>query len=256
MNVMIVTPIKTATITAGQQDLLVLLDSYITDLQDGTVVAITSKIVSLCENNVVPFDAIDKETLVIQESDKYLPAALSKYGHHFTITNNILIAMAGIDESNGGDYYVLWPKDAQATANLVRAHFTKKFGLKRLGVIITDSTSHALRRGTIGICLAHSGFSALNSYVGQPDLFGRPFAVSRADVASGLANSAVLQMGEGTERTPIALITDVDFVTFLDHDPTPEELETTTIPLEDDLFAPFLTSVTWKLGERQQKQSN
>jgi dihydrofolate synthase / folylpolyglutamate synthase len=245
-----VTGVKTERITAGAIELLLLLERVITELEEGSVIAITSKIVSLCESSVIQLDQIDKEELVVRESDLYLPASVSKYGHHFTITNNTLIPMAGVDESNGDGHYVLWPKDAQATANQVRAWATEKFRLSQVGVIITDSTCHPLRRGTNGIMLAYSGFRALNDYVGRPDLFGRPFTVSQADVAGGLAAAAVLQMGEGAEQTPVAILTELPFVYFQDREPTAEELATVIIPLAEDLFAPFLTSVQWRNGAR------
>jgi putative folate metabolism gamma-glutamate ligase len=248
-----VTGVKTERITAGATELLHLLERVITELEEGSVVAITSKIVSLCESSVMRLDKIDKEDLLVRESDLYLPASLSRYGHHFTITNNTLIPMAGVDESNGDGHYVLWPKDAQATANQVRAWAKEKFKLSHVGVIITDSTCHPLRRGTNGIMLTYSGFRPLNDYVGQPDLFGRPFTVSQADVAGGLAAAAVLQMGEGTEQTPIAILTELPFVHFQDRDPTVEELAAIIIPLAEDLFAPFLTSVQWRKGTRHSR---
>jgi F420-0:gamma-glutamyl ligase len=107
-----------------------------------------------------------------------------------------------------------------------------------------------MRRGTNGIMLGYSGFRALNDYVGRPDLFGRPFTVSQADVAGGLAAAAVVQMGEGDEQTPIAILTELPFIQFQDRDPTAEELATVIISLEEDLFAPFLTSVQWSKGTR------
>jgi len=250
------TAVKTELITAGATALLPLLERVITELEEGSVIAITSKIVSLCEGNVIPLDQIDKEELVVRESDLYLPASVSKYGHHFTITNNTLIPMAGVDESNGNGHYILWPKDAQATVNHVRAWAKQKFGLSRIGAIITDSTCHPLRRGTNGIMLAYSGFRALNDYVGRPDLFGRPFTVSQADVAGGLAAAAVLQMGEGAEQTPIAVLTELPFVHFQDRDPTADDLATVIIPLDEDLFAPFLTSAHWHTGARHRQTGN
>ena len=108
-----------------------------------------------------------------------------------------------------------------------------------------------MRRGSTGITLAHSGFSALNDYIGKPDLFGRPFTVSLADVADGLAAAAVLQMGEGRERTPIAILSDLPFVEFQNHDPKKSELKKMTISLADDLFGPFLSSVKWQKGQRK-----
>lgn len=248
-----VTSVRTERITAGATELLPLLERVIADVEEGSVIAVTSKIVSLCEGRVIPLDEIDKDELVMRESDLYLPASISKYHHHFTITNNTLIPMAGVDESNGDGEYVLWPTDAQATASQVRAWAKRRFGLSRIGVIITDSTCHPLRRGTNGIMLGYSGFRALNDYVGRPDLFGRPFAVSQADVAGGLAAAAVLQMGEGAEQTPIAILTDLPFVHFQDRDPTAEELASVIIPLDEDLFAPFLTSVQWQQGTRHQQ---
>ncbi len=246
-----VTGVRTERIAAGATELLPLLERVITDVADGSVIAITSKIVSLCEGRVIPIGQVDKEELVVRESDLYLPVGLSKYGHHFTITNNTLIPMGGVDESNGDGQYVCWPLDAQATANQVRAWARQQFGLSQIGVLITDSTCHPLRRGTTGIMLAYSGFQALNDYVGRPDLFGRPFTVSQADVAGGLAAAAVVQMGEGTEQTPIAILSDLPFVHFQDRDPTDEELASVIIPPAEDLFAPFLSSVQWRKGTRR-----
>ncbi len=243
--------IRTDIITPGAVDLTGLLDAALGQLPalpEKSVLAITSKIVSLCEGRVVPFEEADKDSLLAAHADLILPAEYSKYGHHFTITNNTLIPMAGIDESNSGGYYVLWPEDAQVTANNVRAYLKQRFGVRHVGVIITDSTSQPLRRGTTGIVLAHSGFLALRNYIGQPDLFGRPFATSQANVAAGLAAAAVLEMGEGTEQTPLAILTELPFVTFQDADPSPEELAEVYIKLEDDLFAPFLQPAAWQSG--------
>ena len=243
--------IKTRIVTAGACQLTSLLDDYLAQVDEGSVIAITSKIVSLCENNVVPISNTDREKLIIGQSDFYLPSSLSKYHHHFTIADHTLIPAAGIDESNGDNNYVLWPKNPQQVCNQIRSYLKNRFNLKRVGVIITDSTTHPLRRGTNGICLAHSGFLALNNYIGKPDLFNRPFSVSQADVAGGLSAAAVLTMGEGTECTPIALISDVDFVNFQDRDPSEQELKEVHIDLEDDLFAPFLLAVDWQQGTRQ-----
>jgi len=121
--------------------------------------------------------------------------------------------------------------------------------LSEVGVIISDSTSRPLRRGITGIVLAHSGFLALKNYVGKPDLFDRPFNLSQADIAGGLAASAVLQMGEGNEQTPIAILSDLPFVQFQDRNPNNDELNEINLTLEDDLFAPFLTVVKWEKGQ-------
>lgn len=249
---MIVRPIKTDKILPGKEDIFTLLDKAVPKLQEKSVVVITSKIIALCENRVVPMGSLDKEELIKQESDYYLPATLSKYGHHFTIAKNTLVAVAGIDESNsGGDNYVLWPKDPQNSANDIRQYLSGKYGVKELGVIISDSTCMPMRWGTIGIPISYSGFKATHNYIGQEDLFGRPFKVSRAGTALGLAAAAVAVMGEGSEQTPVAVISDIDFVNFQDRNPAPEELDNFYIAnYKDDLFGPFFEAVDWQKGGR------
>jgi putative folate metabolism gamma-glutamate ligase len=244
-----VTAIRTDYVHAGD-DLFCVLDEALPKIGEQTVIAVTSKIVSLCENRVVPLDAASKEDLIARESARYLPKSCSRYGHHFSITNNTLIPSAGIDESNADNYYVLWPKAVQESANRIREYLKQKHNLKDIGVIITDSTCQPLRRGSTGIVLAHSGFRALNDYRGQPDLFGRTMAISVANVANGLAASAVLAMGEGSERTPICQLRDMPFVAFQDRNPTAKELALANISLEEDLFAPFLDHVPWKSGKQ------
>lgn len=246
-----ITPIKTDKILPKSHSLYEVLDKSINNLDENSIVVITSKIVSLCEGRTVPISGAKKKELVEQEAEYYLPKDASKYGYGFTITNGTLIPAAGIDESNSNGNYLLWPKDSQATANQVRKYLCKKFGLKHVGVIITDSTCFPMRRGTLGIPLAHSGFLAINNYVGKPDLFGRPFSVSAAGIALGLSAAAVSTMGEGTEQTPLAVIEDVPFVQFQDRDPNPEEIEHFYIGNKDeDLFAPFINSVNWQKGQK------
>lgn len=245
--------IKTDRVQANSTSLLKLLDTFVTDFSEGSILLITSKVVSLCEGRVLPIESSNKNELIKKESDFYLPGELSKYGYHFSIVRNTLIAAAGIDESNGGGNFVLWPKDPQQTANDVRVYLKERFNLKKVGVIITDSTCMPLRRGTHGIALGYSGFRALNDYIGKPDLFGRPFDVSQASVAEGLAASGVLAMGEGKEQTPVAIISDVPFVHFQDRNPTADELAYINMDRKDDLFEPFLSSVDWQPGKRTNK---
>ena len=243
--------IHTDRIEPGAHTLLEVLDRAILLLAPRSIVAITSKIVSLCEGSVAPVNEAQKQELIRAQSDLYIPESTSKWGINFTITNDTLIPNAGIDESNAGDVYVLWPKDAQATANEVREYLSKKFDITELGVVITDSTCSPLRRGVSGIALAFSGFKPLRDYVGSPDLFERPFTVSQANIAGGLAAAAVLMMGEGAESTPLALFADVSVADFVDRNPTSEELASLRIPLEEDLFAPFLEHIDWQQGGRK-----
>lgn len=249
---MIVTAVKTAKVVPGKLTLEEFLDDSISDLAESSIVAVTSKVVAICEGRVVPVDKIDKQRLVENEADQFIPANLSKYGFSFTLLHNTLIPSSGIDESNGDGNYILWPAEPQTSANQIRAYLKKKFGLKRLGVMITDSTAYPLRYGTVNIVIGHSGFLATHDYRGQPDLFGRKMEVSISSVAGALAAAAGAVMGEGTEQTPIVIISGVPFVRFQDRNPTKAELEKFYIPIvKDDLFAPFLQSVRWHPGGRK-----
>jgi putative folate metabolism gamma-glutamate ligase len=252
---MIVKAIKTHKITQEDRDIFVILDKYVEKVEEESVIAITSKIISITEGNILKIsdskNKEEKEELVKQNSALYLPFASSKYDISFTITNNILSASAGIDESNGNGYYILWPKDAQTTVNKIREYLTKKFNLQNLGVIITDSKTTPLRWGVTGISLAHSGFSALYDYIGTPDLFGRAFVYEKLNIADSIATAAVLEMGEGSEQTPIAVLSNIKNIEFQSRNPTEEELDSSIISMEDDLFAPFLLSAEWQKGGRQ-----
>lgn len=243
---MIVRSIRTNRIPIAKQDLLGLLDRYVARLSEGSVLAITSKLVSICEGRFVGRGATQKEALIASEAEWFLPAGASKHHVALAIKNHRLIPAAGIDESNAADHYILWPSDAQQTANAVRVYLCSRFAGKHFGVIITDSTTAPLRSGVNGIALAHSGFKALNNYVGALDLFSRPLRMTRVNVADALAVAAVLTMGEGNEQTPLAVINELPFVIFQDGAPSDAELERLRIKPEEDLYAPLLQAVRWQ----------
>jgi len=243
---MIVRAIPTAIVTPESIGLFELLDEYVTEMEERSVLAITSKVVSLCEGAVVPVGSIDKAELIKREADRYVEMPLNEYGIIFTVVGNTLMPNAGIDESNAGDVYVLWPRDPQATANEVRAYLAKRFGLEQVGVVITDSTTRPLRWGVGGVAIAHSGFKEINDYRGKDDLFGRELKVSTAAVAEGLASAATLVMGEGAECTPLAMLSELPFVEFQPRDPSQRELEALKISVENDVYGPLLSAVDWR----------
>lgn len=247
-----VTAIKTRRVDVGSGDLESFLDESLKELNENSVLAITSKVAAICEERVVRIsDDIDKKELIKQESNFFLPSELSKYDFSFTIVDRTLIPQAGIDESNGDGHYILWPRDLQKTCNDARAYLREKFNIKNLGVILTDSTARPLHYGTEGVGIGYSGFVPSNNYVGTPDLYGRNMEVSVANILDALASAAVVVMGEGTEQTPLVLIEDLPFVQFQDADPTKEEMGKFYIThLEDDLFEPFLKNQPWQKGGR------
>ncbi len=237
--------IKTEILHARTQSIEQVLDASLHDMRDGDVLAVTSKAISLCEGAIAPI-AQDKNILVESEADEYIPREKNQYGFCISIKNNTIIASAGIDESNGDGFYVLWPRDPQGSVNAIRRYVQKKFSVKHVGVIMTDSHVMPLRWGTVGTCLAYSGFVPVQNYIGKPDLFGRTLKVTKSNIAEGLAAAAVLAMGEGNECTPLALIRDCERVQFVDEDPSQEELASLVIERKDDVFASLLKAVEWK----------
>jgi putative folate metabolism gamma-glutamate ligase len=241
---------KTHKIQPGE-NLTDILDTYLPSLEENSVVAISSKIVGICEGRVVKITSVEqkdqqKSELAKKEADYYLPKEFNQYGFMITINRGILVASAGIDESNSDGFFSLWPKDPQESANAIREYLLKKTNRKHLGVILTDSKLTPLRWGVTGVSIAHSGFAALNSYIGKPDIFGKPMHAEQANIADSLATAAVAEMGEGAEQQPLAVITNATFVKFLDRNPTEKELHALKIALDDDVYASLLKAVDWK----------
>lgn len=237
--------IKTHPIKAGDAIFMV-LDQYLTTVTEGMIIAITSKIISLCQGRVVPKDSVpSKYALITQEADAYLSEDQSRYNAHLTIKNNILIPSAGIDESNGNGQYILYPHNIQQTAFEIWQHLRKQHHVKELGVIITDSHTVPLRKGVTGITLGWCGFEPLYSYVGKPDIYNKPLEVTQINILDALGASAVFVMGEGCEQTPIAVMENVPRIQFLSRPPSFEEEQSVHISLEADIYAPLLKDANW-----------
>lgn len=244
-----ITPIRTEKIRSREHTLIEILDRHLKTFPERSVLAVTSKIVSLCEGRVAPLTT-DKETLLRQEADYYLPERLRHNGATGTITHHAFIGSAGIDRSNVDDAYVLLPRDSAKTAGTIYRYLRNRFKIRDAGIIITDSHSTPMRRGASGISLAYRGFVGLRDYRGTPDIFGRNLAIEQANIADALAVAAVLAMGEGDEQTPLALIQDVPAgITFSPTAPTKKERDQFYVPLQDDIFSPLFNLKRLKKGK-------
>ena len=248
--------IRTRVLIPPKDDLEEVLLESIKEIPENSIVAIASKIVSIGEGNCIPLEEVDdKDALIKSESEKYLDRENTpgKYLLH-TITNNLLIGTAGIDESNANDHYILWPKNPSASAKRLCQFLRKEFNVKNLGVVITDSHSIPMRRGIVGFSLSYWGFKPLHDYRGTQDLFGRDMKVSQTNFPDSLASAAVLNMGEGAEQTPLVLISQIEGLNYLNEDYIPVgEYSSFEVPLEEDLYKPFLTSVPWKDGGKAKR---
>ncbi len=241
--------LKTEKVLPRSTTLVTFLDRSLKKFPEGSILVITSKIVALCENRVLPLEKINEVTLK-READYYLPGNMSRYGVPITIKDNAFIARAGMDASNTSGYYSLLPRDSYATAKKVRTYLTKRFGIKKAGVIIVDSHSSPLRRGVTGVAIGWSGFVGLKSYEHVPDIFDNYFT-THANHVDALATAASFTMGEGDEQTPLALITDIPNIEFSATSPTSAELAYFKPPLKDDLFAPLFDFKKLKKGSKK-----
>ena len=231
---MIITPIKTKIFQEGES-LINFIARSIKNIPENSVLVVTSKIVALSEGRTALGDgSISKEKLIRRESDLVME---TKY-IWLTVKDNMVMASAGIDESNANGKFILLPSDSFKAAAILRTKLKNKYGIKHLGILITDSRTMPFRSGVTGVALGYAGFGGVKDYRGKPDIFGRKLKISQVDVADSLAAAAVLEMGEGNECQPLALIKEppVVFKDKIDK----QELH---INLKDDMYGPIFSNI-------------
>ncbi|MDD5039920.1 MAG: coenzyme F420-0:L-glutamate ligase [Patescibacteria group bacterium] len=244
-----VQPIKTRLLKPPKDELFEVVRLSIRRVPEHSIVVIASKVISIHQGRCIPkTDLLQKDDLIQQEADLYLPRSVvpNRYAV-LTIKQGILIPTAGIDESNAGGYYILWPDNPDKAARDIHRFIKKQYRVKQFGVLIVDSHTVPLRRGVVGVGLSFYGFRPVNDFRGLKDLFGRKLKITTVDVVDGLASAAVLAMGETDERTPLAMITDVPFVQFIRgaHRPSKNH-PALKINIVSDLYGPLIKSVKWK----------
>lgn len=241
--------IQTRTLVPPHDDLCEAIAHSALTPHEGDCVAISSKVVSVWEGRCVraePDVRAQMHRIAREESTAYLEHAAEYPNARFwTYTRGTLISRAGIDQSNGDGYLVLWPEDPGASARALHAWLCHTYHLSRLAVVITDSHTLPFRRGAVGFALGWAGFDPLVDHRGTPDLFGRPLTAEHTNLADSLAACAVLAMGETSECTPLALIRDAAYLTqqigrVSDHRPPYE------VTMHEDAYVPFWGGVGWK----------
>ncbi|MEM3442732.1 MAG: coenzyme F420-0:L-glutamate ligase [Candidatus Bathyarchaeia archaeon] len=223
-------PIKTDIIKTQENIVEIVLEALKKrnlQLEDGDILAITSKIISYAENRLANLSEVkpsehaqklakrfslkpELAELILRESEKIyggVPKAI------LTLKNGVLAANAGIDNKNAPNgHVVLWPADPKKCAKQIKEEIEQKTG-KNVAVLIVDSGLTPLRKGTRGLALAVAGFKPIKDYRKDKDIYGKPIQITMQAVADNLASAAHLLMGEAAEKTPIILIREapVDF---------------------------------------------
>lgn len=222
-----VTAIKTRLFREAE-NLADFIQEHVPSLSEGAVLVVTSKIAALAESRTAP---VEQKLRLIQEESDWAHETVLVW---LTLKDGMFMANAGVDDSNGDGKLILLPTDSYKAAAELRIELLKRYGLKQLGILFTDSRTQMLRWGVTGVALGYAGFAGLRDYRLQKDLYGRPFRFEQTNVADCLATAAVLVMGEGDECTPLGLITDapVDYCDTVD----PKALR---IDPADDVYKPF-----------------
>lgn len=203
-------------------------------IQNGDIIIIASKIISIVEGGQFLLDNIiqireeakiaAKEAnldprfveVVFQEADEVIGAVP---GAILALKNNIIQANAGADRSNAGgdEFMIVLPKNPIKSANHIRKSL-EMITNKKIGIIIADSKTHPLRRGTSGFALAISGFTPIIDDRGTSDLYNHTMAITTRAIADNIVCGAEILMGESNQRIPIVLARGFMDINFNDDD--------------------------------------
>jgi coenzyme F420-0:L-glutamate ligase / coenzyme F420-1:gamma-L-glutamate ligase len=192
-------------------------------IEDGDILAVTSKIVSKSEGRLVnltevrPSEQALKLGLKTKRDPRLVEIILSETKEIIRSTEHTLIvehnlgficANAGVDHSNvqgnygnKEDWYLLLPKAPDHSADIIKDYFKEKSG-KNIGVIIIDSHGRPWREGTVGVVIGTSRVPVLVDLRGKPDLFGYHLKITKVAAGDELAAAASLMMGQAAEKIP------------------------------------------------------
>ena len=189
-------------------------------LQDGDVLAVSSKYTAISEGRVIMLDRIVVSAEAEQLAERYkmnpriVQLVLQEADHVFggipgfllTYKEGILSPNAGIDRSNvPNGFAVLFPEKPYQSAANIRRVLRERLQVD-VGVILTDSWLMPGRLGTSGVALATAGFRPIQDERGKIDLFGNPMQVTQRGIADSICVCAQMVMGETAEATPIAIV--------------------------------------------------
>ena len=120
--------------------------------------------------------------------------------------HGFVCANAGVDASNVADgLLTLLPEDPDGSARRLRETLASRFGLERLGVVITDTFGRPWREGLVDVAIGVAGMPAAVDLRGTPDHAGRELEVTVMALADQVAAAAGIVMGKA-ERVPVALV--------------------------------------------------
>lgn len=225
---LIITPIKQIPFLQKGDDLaqiiLTGLEKEGVALQDNDILVVTQKIISKSEgryvnlSQVTPSQKAQDLAAVCKKDPRLVEVILSESNSVLRCVKDVLIvehklgfvcANAGVDHSNVGreedgehTWYLMLPKDPDASARKIREFFKAKKNVD-IGILVIDSHGRAWRNGIAGTSIGTAGVPELVDMRGQPDLFGNELRITIIAAADELAAAASLMMGQADECTPV-----------------------------------------------------
>ena len=190
---------------AGDDLVGIICDSIGPILEDGDVIAVTSKIVSKAEGRQRVAD--DREDAITEETVRIVATREHPGGITRIVENRLglILAAAGVDASNTPDGIILLlPVDPDASALALCTALRSRYGVK-VGVVITDPLGRAWRQGQTDAAIGAAGLRVLDDLRGSTDSSGRRLDVTVAAVADEIAGAADLVKGKATGM-PVAVV--------------------------------------------------
>lgn len=205
-----------------------------TELADGDIVVIASKIVSRAEgcfvdlSSIVPSETAKQLGGEVEKDPRLVELILRESTEISRKTTGALIvrhrlgfvsANAGIDASNAapsdaregsGPWVLILPPDPDATAAVLRTKLRERFSAS-VGVLITDSWGRPFRRGTVGFAVGVAGVPAVWDRRGAVDRHGRVLEATESAVADSIAAAADLVAGQADEGRPLTVVRGLRF---------------------------------------------
>jgi len=189
-------------------------------LEDGDIVAITSKIVSKAEGRIVKLNDVDpsasalKFSKILDSDPRKVEVILSEAKRIVRMVRGLIIvetrqgfvcANGGVDTSNvESGFLVLLPKNSDRSARIIARNLKRKAGVD-IAVIITDTFGRPWREGQTNVAIGVAGLFPLISYVGTNDVHGNELNATNMAVADEIASASELVMGK-LDKIPVAVV--------------------------------------------------
>jgi coenzyme F420-0:L-glutamate ligase/coenzyme F420-1:gamma-L-glutamate ligase len=229
---LIIRAISTSSITGDR-----ISTGSITEIEDGDIVVVTSKIVSKAEGRSVK--AQDREDAITSQTVR----VVATRGNTRIVENplGLVLAAAGVDSSNTPEGTVLLlPEDPDASARAIRAALGKN-----IGVLITDTIGRPWRQGVTDIAIGAAGIQVLEDLRGTPDADGRPLEGTIVAIADEIASAVDLVTGK-SKNLPVAIVRGLAHYVTVEDGPGAASM---VRPPEEDMFR-LGTTEAWDEGYR------